>query len=123
MSIRSYKTKTLSVQYDFAQDGGAVGELRLGAFFPENAIFVEGYIFTIFETLGGVGATLQVRSIDSADGLSAAFALPIPTNQVIHFTTRTIIDQVSELGIEIGVAEILQGRLLVYAQYLENNDV
>jgi len=122
MAIRTNKEKTLCVQYDFARDGGDVGVIRLGDFFPNNSIFIDGYFFVTFETIG-VGGTIQATSIDSGDGLSALFAMPFPTNQIINFSTRTIITPTSELGIEIAGAPATQGRFLLYAQYLENNDV
>ncbi len=113
-------------EYDFAMDGGAVGEIALrGDRMPNDAVITGGMIHvnTAVTSDGAVEVTLGVLTADDvlATTLKAALTLNALLDTVPAGTAATAIRTTSGglgLNMTIGVAAITAGKITVALEYL-----
>lgn len=113
--------------YDFATDGGAVGDVTLrGPKLPEGAIVTDGYIYNTTAGASGGAATIAFNiPTDDAAGLKAATAIAtvgaagpvalIQTGAVANFSEITTAER--DITISIAVADLTAGAFTLVLQY------
>lgn len=62
----------LKVEYDFATDGGAVGDITLGGSVPSGAVILGGYLRVVTAPTSGGAATVAVKLEGAGDIVAAA---------------------------------------------------
>ena len=115
--------------YDFAADGGVVGDIELGVSLPENAIITRSW-YTVLSKLTSANSTATVAlSIpdDDVAGIAAATALSdnkytaghhegIQTGTAATFSEQTTAAR--ELTLTIGVQDLTAGKLILFCEYV-----
>jgi hypothetical protein len=117
---------TLKAVYDFAVDGGAIGTIGLGVFFPDNAV-VNQSAFDILTTHTSAGdiATIAVTSTDVTIDAAVAIGTGTPwdaairegDHQVDTDTTWEKTASEQELNVVIAVEAVTAGKMVIFANY------
>ncbi len=114
-------------EYDFAKDGGAIGELTLrGNGLPEGAIITSGMIHVITAVTSLGAPTVEIGLDDDVDAvrastLKAVLAIGAMLDVVPVGTAATaLLNEVAgaHLTMTIGVATITAGKFIVALEYL-----
>ena len=124
MAYRDYEPRPWSFQYDFADNGGAVGFLSLGGQIPPGWTFATGMIKTLV-TVTSALTTGMVTLAGSVDGafsaavpeasLTAVTTFPFTNLLVVPSTTAGIVQQ--DLGITISGDALITGRFVAFGTY------
>lgn len=117
-------TKTISFDYNFATDGGAVSTIGMGVYLPINAVVWFGYAKVITQLTSGGSATIAV-------GWTGATGANIAATAVASWTANALLPGVDlpgtpvlataqrELAVTIATAALTAGRFVYYCMYTE----
>ena len=120
-------SKKLKLSYDFATDGGAIGDVTLrGGALPKNAVVTGGYIYNHTAMTSGGSATVAINiPTDDAAGLKAATAYGtigaagavalIQTGAAANFSEITTAER--EITISIATAALTAGAFTLVLEY------
>jgi hypothetical protein len=114
-------TRWAKAEYDFAVDGGDVGDIALGVTIPDNAIIVGGFVEGITQVTSGGSATAAVKLQSAADVLAATgkAALTgtavIPAAAVLAAPFKLTAARV--VTITVATAAITAGKFNVWIEY------
>ena len=126
--------KVLRVDYDFAVDGGAIGNLNLGTrdhTIPDNGVVVGGMIdvLTTF-TSATDAATIAVR-VEGADDIVAAIAISDVSNvwdagrqdviPTMAGSTGVKTTAARRVRVDIAVEALTAGKMSVFLYYVVSN--
>jgi len=115
--------------YDFAVDGGVVGDIGLGVTLPDNAIITRSW-YTVLSDLTSANSTATVAlsiPVDDVEGIAAATALSannytaglhegIQTGTAANFSEQTTAAR--ELTLTIDVQDLTAGKLILFCEYV-----
>lgn len=117
--------------YDFAEHGGAIGQIGLGVTLPDNAIVTRAW-YEVLTTLTSAADTATISidiPTDDVAGIVAAIAIgdvsnpwdigrreAIQTGTVANFSEKT--SAARELSITIAVQAVTAGRFILFAEYV-----
>lgn len=118
---------SLTVEYDFAVDGGAVGDINLGEYLPDNAVVESGSIDVVTTlTSSGDNATVAVTA-ESAGDIVAAVAIDDVSNPwdaggqdiIPDGTGSNAVKTTAErqLKITVGVEALTAGKMTINLNY------
>lgn len=117
--------KTAFFEYDFAKDGGAVGDITLrGANMPAGAAIVGGIIDVETALLSGGDATAALKLVNAEDILAAtgkaSFSLnaTLPVVPVFSAATTLKLTANKNLVMSIAVADLTAGKFTVGLVYM-----
>jgi hypothetical protein len=118
--------KVAKIVYDFAKDGGAVGNIIVGAgMIPKDAIVVGGLIFVNTAVTSGGAATVALRLEADADLLAATAKASISLNAKLDVipvrTAATVIKATDYRGVtvQVAVADLTAGKLTIFLEYYQ----
>lgn len=113
-----------SVLYDFASDGGAIGNVFFGRLIPAGAIVTKVVTDEQTATTGGAGFTVTLRAgstaLTGALDLTASAGIQAPA--LAGSAAGIKLAAESELNIAIAVAAITAGKVRFYVEYLLQTD-
>lgn len=124
--------RAISATYDFAVDGGAISDIGLGVFLPDNAIVTRAWyeVITTLESAGADGATIAITiPTDDVAGIVAATAISAGGNvwdaglhEAIQDGTAAAMSvkttAVRELTVTIGAQIVSAGKFILFAEYV-----
>ena len=117
--------------YDFAVDGGVVGDIGLGVTLPDNAVITRSWYSVLTQfTSADDSATVAIGiPTDDAAGIVAALAISgegdiwdaglhegIQTGTAANFSEQTTAAR--ELTLTIGVQNLTAGKLILFCEYV-----
>lgn len=112
-------------EYDFAKDGGAVGDINLrGAKLPEGAIVIRTTIHSITAIVSGGATTIALKLQTAADMLAATAKASFSANALLDGvqvdTAATMIRCTAARTpvATVAVAAITAGKFVVAMQYI-----
>lgn len=124
MSALDNRKRVLQVEYDFAKDGGAVGDITLrGGGLPAGAVVTSGVIDMQTTLASGGAATIALKVAAAGDVLAAGTlitALSSGANDVVpDGTAANMIKTTAAASVtaSIGVAALTAGKLVVCLEY------
>jgi hypothetical protein len=110
-------------RYDFAKDGGAVGDIELGPYLPVNAIITSGMIHVETAATSGGSATVALKVNTAEDVLAATAVGSLTLNALLDVvpvgTAATAIrtTALKKLTMSIAVASLTAGKIRVILEY------
>jgi hypothetical protein len=114
-----------SVLFDFAEDGGAVGQISFGRLLPAGAIVKRVTTDEITALTSGGSATLMLQA-GSTDLLAAAAAFDTDFGGIGELTLADAqgvkLAAAAELNLDIAVAALTAGKVRFFIEYLLPND-
>ena len=117
--------------YDFAVDGGEVGDVGLGVTLPDNAIITRSWykVLTSFTSADSTAEVCLSIPTDGVAGIAASTALSaeganwaagfhsgIQDGQVSNFSEQTT--EARELTLTIAVQDLTAGKLILFCEYV-----
>lgn len=117
--------RCFSVQYDFAEDGGATGTVSFGRKIPAGAIVTNVYSDEISALTSGGSATLQLKAGSTALTGATAFDTGFAAaNELALASSATAIKIAadSELNLAIAGAALTAGNVRFYVEFKLQND-
>jgi hypothetical protein len=111
----------IKATFDYAEHGGAVGDIALDLKLPDNAIVYQGLIDVVTDPTSGGSATVALKIEGSAD-LLAATAIASVTGQldtVPDGTAANVVKLTAErtLTVTVTTAALTAGKFHVYLTY------
>jgi hypothetical protein len=118
------KVQVLELVYDFSVQGGATGDIALGAvdsddaILPEDALVVGADVFVVSELTSGGSATIALGAQADGDLIAAEAVASFTTGAIISLDTKkkTTADNVPY--ITVADAALTAGKFHVYIQYI-----
>ena len=110
-------------RYDFAKDGGAVGDIELGPYLPVNAIITSGMIHVETAATSGGSATVALKVNTAEDVLAATAVGSLTLNALLDVvpvgTAATAIrtTALKKLTMTIATATLTAGKIRVVLEY------
>lgn len=112
-------------EYDFAKDGGAVGEITLrGPGLPEGAVVTDGKIHVKTAVTSGGSATVALHLLTAADVLTATAKASLSLNAILDVVpVRTAATSIlnttagTKLKATVAVAALTAGKFIVALEY------
>ena len=113
-------------EYDFARDGGAVGDITLrGDALPNNAIVTEGMVYVVTAVTSGQAATVALKLVNAADVLAATGKATLAINalvDVVPVGTAATAIRTTSAGLKpvatVAVGALTAGKFIVALEYL-----
>ena len=107
--------------WDFAEHGGAIGDIELDLKLPENAVVYGGIVDVVTDPTSGGAATIALK-IESAADLLAPTLLALATGQLDIIPSglaATVVKTTVErtLALTVGVSALTAGKLSVFLFY------
>jgi len=119
------KLRVAKFVYDFADDGGAVGDIELGTkILPDNAVIVGGFIDVVTAPTSGGSATIALK-VESTGDILAATAISSLTeglhDVVPDYTASNMVKTTAAraLTMTVGTAALTAGRFVVTLFYTQ----
>lgn len=118
-------SRTDSVRYSFAADGGAMGTLTFGRKLPKGAIVTNIYSDEISTLTSGGSATLQLKC--GSQNLTGAIAFDTgfsgtQSQALASSATAIKVSAESEISLTIAGAALTAGEVRFYVEYKLQND-
>ena len=114
-------TRWAKAEYDFAVDGGDVGDISLGVTIPDNAIIVGGFIEGITSVTSGGSATVAVKLQSAADVAGATGKATLTGTAVVPcsavLSTPFKLTAQRTVTITVATAAITAGKFNVWIEY------
>lgn len=109
------------VQYDFAENGGAVGAILLDLVLPDNAVIWDGFFDVVTAPTSGGSATIAL-GLNTATDLKAATAIASYTGIVALVPVGTAAAAVKltaerQLTLTIATAALTAGKINIFLNY------
>lgn len=112
-------------EYDFARDGGAVGDINLrGDAIPDDAIVVNGKVHVNTAVTSGGSATVALKMLTAADIMGATAVASLSANAILDVvpvgTAATAIRNTTagvQLKATVAVAALTAGKFTVALEY------
>lgn len=112
------------VSYDFATDGGPIGDTTLDLVLPDNAIIYTGFVDVLTAPTSGGSATVALK-IQGAGDLIAATAIASFTGQLNLVSDGAAANVVKLTAqrtatVTVAVAALTAGKFNLYLQYFQS---
>jgi len=112
-------------EYDFAKDGGAIGDIELrGDALPEGAIVVDGLVHVKTACTSGGSATVALKLLSAADVMAATAVASLSLNAIIATkpvgtAASAILNTTAGIGLTatVAVAALTAGKIVVALEY------
>lgn len=114
-------TRWAKAEYDFAVDGGDVGDISLGVTIPDNAIIASGFVEGITAVTSGGSATVAIKLESAADVLNATAKGSFTATGVIPCTVAAAPFKLTAqrtVTITVATAALTAGKFNVWIEYL-----
>jgi hypothetical protein len=113
--------RKIRATYDFAVDGGVIGDIGLGVTIPRNAVIKKGWIDVVTDLTSGGAATIALNLASAGDVL-AALAVASWTGQIDCIQTGLATNMIKladpkEITATIAAADLTAGKFHVYIEY------
>lgn len=123
MSALENRKYVMQCEYDFAKDGGAVGDITLrGGRLPAGAVVVSGIVDVQTSVTSGGAATVALKLVAAEDVLAATAKASLAAGQVTVVPVNTGATAVkttapTQLVATVAVAALTAGKMVVCLDY------
>lgn len=111
--------------YDFAVNGGAVGDIALSLVLPNKALILDGMVYVETACTSGGSATVALKLQSGADIMAATAVASLTTNALINVvpvgTAATALRLTAQrtLTVTVGTAALTAGKLHAFLRYVQ----